>query len=418
MRKVTLRIVPFAFLVFLISFLDRANISYAALAMSQDLALTSEAFGFAAGVFFIGYFLFEVPSNFALRRYGSRVWLTRIQISWGLVACASAFVQNAHQLYLARFLLGVTEAGLIPGLIAYFNYWFPLRHLGKVGALLGAAVPVAYMISGPLSTWIMATVSVFGLDSWRGMLLLEGLPALVTGLLTLIVLTERPENASWLTQAERSWLVETTSDANAEEPISNMALTIRTLLDARVLYLGLIYFLYQCGNFGIGLWMPQLLKMGAHNATNIEIGWLAAVPYVFATAGLYFWSARSDRKEERRLHSAVALIVAGVGLAASAFSHNVALSVVALSVSLTGFYAFKAPFNVIPRLILSREAAVISFAVINAVGNAGSFVGPYLFGLLLGRHHNQLFALLALAFLTLLSAALTLVFRIRPRAKP
>jgi ACS family tartrate transporter-like MFS transporter len=197
LRKVMLRILPFCFLVFAISFIDRANVSYAALAMGRDLALSGEAFGFAAGVFFLGYLLCEVPSNAALRRFGARVWLARIQLTWGVVACASAFVQSAHQLYLARFLLGVAEAGLVPGLIAYFNYWFPIRRLARTGALLGAAVPVAYMASGPLSTWIMEHVSVFGLTGWRSMLFVEGLPALVTGAATYFVLTERPRDAAW-----------------------------------------------------------------------------------------------------------------------------------------------------------------------------------------------------------------------------
>lgn len=410
LRKITLRILPFAFLVFAISFIDRANVSYAALAMGRELALTSQAFGFAAGVFFLGYFLFEVPSNAALRRFGARVWLARIQLTWGAIACASAFVQSAHQLYLARFLLGVAEAGLVPGLIAYFNYWFPMRQLARTGALLGAAVPVAYMLSGPLSTWIMEHVRLLGLGGWRAMLFVEGLPALATGAATFFVLTERPQDASWLSPRERAWLAAATGETAAGPALANPS-TLRVLVDGRTLYLGLIYLLFQVGNFGIGFWMPQLLKASGARLTLGQVGWLSAIPYAVATLGLYLWSASSDRAGERRRHAAAALVLAGGGLAACAFSHGVVLSTVLLSACLTGFYAFKAPFNVLPRLFLSREAAVIAFAVINAVGNLGSFAGPYLFGLIRGRTDGPATGLVLLAGVTLVAAILTLLLR-------
>lgn len=410
MRKVMLRILPFCFLVFAISFIDRANVSYAALAMGRELALGSEAFGFAAGVFFLGYFLCEVPSNAALRRFGARVWLARIQLTWGVVACASAFVQSAHQLYLARFLLGVAEAGLVPGLIAYFNYWFPLRQLARTGALLGAAVPVAYMVSGPLSTWIMGHVAVFGLSGWRSMLFVEGLPAIVTGAATFFILTERPQDAAWLAPRERAWLEAATGEAPGDPALDNPS-TLRVLINRKTLYLGLIYLLFQVGNFGIGFWMPQLLKATGAGLSLGQVGWLSAIPYGVATVGLYLWSASSDRAGERRLHATAALVLAGLGLAACAFSHGVVLSVALLSLCLTGFYAFKAPFNVLPRLFLSREAAVIAFAVINSVGNLGSFAGPYLFGLIRGRTSGPATGLVVLAAITLAAAVLTALLR-------
>ncbi|MGA0599279.1 MFS transporter [Caulobacter sp. KR2-114] len=401
-----LRILPFCFLVFAVSFIDRANVSYAALAMGRDLALSGEAFGFAAGVFFLGYLLCEVPSNAALRRFGARVWLARIQLTWGVVACASAFVQSVHQLYLARFLLGVAEAGLIPGLIAYFNYWFPMRQLARTGALLGAAVPVAYMASGPLSAWIMEHVSVLGLAGWRSMLFTEGVPALITGAATYFVLTERPRDATWLSPDERRWLEAATSEAS-EAPALASPSTLQVLIDPKTLYLGLIYLLFQLGNFGIGFWMPQLLKAGGKGLSLSQVGWLSAIPYAVATVGLYLWSASSDRSGERRLHAAAALAVAGLGLAACAFARGVAPSLVLLSICLTGFYAFKAPFNVLPRLFLSREASVIAFAVINSVGNLGSFAGPYLFGVIRGHTEGPTPGLVVLAVVTLVAAALT-----------
>ncbi len=409
-RKAVWRIMPFSMLVFFISFLDRANVSYAALAMGHDLALTSEMFGFAAGVFFVGYMLCEVPSNVALRKYGASVWLSRIQLTWGVVACASAWAQNAHQLYAARFLLGVAEAGLIPGLTAYFNYWFPIRQLARTGAMLGAAVPVAYMISGPLSTWIMAHVSVLGLNGWRSMLFLEGLPALVTGVLTYFVLSERPQDAKWLSPSEKAWLIDATVVRAAAAPLAEFS-TLRTLFNPGILYLGFIYLLFQFGNFGIGFWMPQLLKASS-GLSNTQVGWLSAIPYAVATVGLYLWSASSDRTGERRFHATAALVLASAALALSVLAQDLIVSVLLLSASLTGFYAFKAPFNVLPRLFLSRETAVIAFAVINSIGNIGSFAGPYAFGLIKSRTHGPITGLLVLAGCTLVAGVLTARLRI------
>jgi ACS family tartrate transporter-like MFS transporter len=416
-RKVMAHVLPFTFLIYVISFLDRANISFAALAMRAELGLTSEAFGFASGIFFIGYMLFEVPSNIALRRFGARVWLARIQLTWGVVACASAFVQNATQLYVARFVLGVAEAGLIPGLIAYYNYWFRMNQLAKAGALLGAATPVAFIISGPLSTWIMAHVTVLHLGSWRAMTLLEGLPALLTGVLTWCVLTNRPEDARWLTEAERSWLVGELESEGRRRPDLQHLGTARLFTQPRVLLMGLIYLLYQIGSFGVTFWMPQLIKPLGKHLTTMQVGLLSAIPYVVATVGLYLWSWNSDRTGERRLHSILALVLASVALAGSALVHQVAASLVFLSAAMTGFFAFRTPFNLLPRLILTRDSAVIAFAVVNSFGQIGAFSGPFLFGVIVAHSAGAATGLLTLSAITLVAAALIGFIRLGgPRA--
>lgn len=308
-------ILPFTFFIFVISFLDRANISFAALSMRKDLDLSSEAFGFASGIFFLGYMLFEVPSNVALKKFGSRVWLARIQLTWGLVACATAFVQNATQLYVARFLLGVAEAGLIPGLIAYYNYWFRLKQLATAGALLGAATPVSFILSGPISTWIMEHVTVLQLSGWRAMTLLEGLPALLTGVLTYFVLTNRPADARWLTAPEREWLANELAAEGLNRPNLKQVGTLQLFRQPQVLMLGLVYILYQLGSFGVSFWMPQLIHKAGALLTPFQVGLVSTIPYMVATAGLYIWSWNSDRTGERRLHSIVALIVAEIGRA-------------------------------------------------------------------------------------------------------
>lgn len=407
-------ILPFTFLIFIISFLDRANISLAALTMRRDLALTSEGFGFASGVFFIGYMLCEVPSNAALRRFGARVWLARIQLTWGLVACLSAFVQNANQLYAARFLLGVTEAGLVPGLIAYYNYWFRMDQLARTGAILGAAAPVSFILSGPLSTWIMEHVSLFHLAGWRSMILLEGAPALATGIATYFMLADSPSSARWLSPEERDWLVRTLDDESRRRP-HLLSLGLRqTLANPKVAQLGLVYLLYQIGNFGIGFWMPQVLKAAGHGVTTMQVGLLSTVPYIAATAGLYAWSWSSDRSGERRWHAIAALVLAALGLAGSALAHGLGPAIMLLSLALTGFYAFKAPFNVLPRLFLDRDSATIAFAVINTVGQIGAFTGPFLFGLIAGQARGTVFGLLALSAITAAAGVIIPFLRLDP----
>jgi ACS family tartrate transporter-like MFS transporter len=399
-------ILPFTFFIFVISFLDRANISFAALSMRKDLDLSSEAFGFASGIFFLGYMLFEVPSNVALKKFGSRVWLARIQLTWGLVACATAFVQNATQLYVARFLLGVAEAGLIPGLIAYYNYWFRLKQLATAGALLGAATPVSFILSGPISTWIMEHVTVLQLSGWRAMTLLEGLPALLTGVLTYFVLTNRPADARWLTAPEREWLANELAAEGLNRPNLKQVGTLQLFRQPQVLMLGLVYILYQLGSFGVSFWMPQLIHKAGALLTPFQVGLVSTIPYMVATAGLYIWSWNSDRTGERRLHSIVALIVAGAGLAACALTQKLELSIALLSVAMTGFFAFRGPFNILPRLFLTRESAVVAFAVINTCGQIGAFSGPFLFGVIAGRTGGTLVGLLTLSTATLIAAAL------------
>lgn len=407
-------ILPFTFLVFVISFLDRANISLAALTMRKDLALSSQAFGFASGVFFLGYLLVEVPSNVALRRFGARVWLARIQLTWGAVACASAFVQNADQLYLARFLLGVAEAGLVPGLIAYYNYWFRMEMLARTGAILGAAVPVAFMVSGPLSTWIMQEVSVLHLSGWRSMILLEGLPALVTGAATYALLADTPQQAKWLRPEERDWLAARLAEEDRSRPDRLSLGVLQVLAHPKVVQLSLIYLLYQLGNFGIGFWLPQVLKHAGRDLSTFQVGLLSALPYVFATVGLYLWSWNSDRTGERRWHAVAALVAAALGLAGSAVLQGLGPTVALLSLALTGFYAFKSPFNVIPRLFLDRDTSAVAFAVINAVGGIGSFAGPFLFGVIVGNGRGTAFGLYALSAVTLLAGLLILAVRFDP----
>ncbi|MGO4329508.1 MFS transporter [Cupriavidus sp. 2TAF22] len=410
-RKITWRIIPFVFVLYIISYLDRANIGYAALQMNRELALSSEAFGFVSGIFFIGYFLFEVPSNVMLNKFGARRWIARILVTWGAVAVATAFVQTAQQLYVLRFLLGVAEAGFFPGIIVYLTHWFRAKELATTVALFTAAIPVSYIIGAPLSTWIMDNVHWMQWSGWRWMLLLEGAPAVLGGVLCYLYLTDRPADARWLTDAEKQWLNDELERDRQARPQAVHLSTMKVMRNPRVLYLAFIYFVYQCGSLGVGYWMPQIIKSFSANLTHTQIGVIAMVPYLFATIVMIFWSRSSDRRNERRLHSALPLAVAAASLVGAGVLTDPYMAIALIGVSLAGLYAFKSPFWALPTLFLTRSTAAVSIAVINSIGNLGGFAGPFAIGYIKGQSHSAATGLLFLA--SLLVVAFLMAFFIR-----
>jgi MFS transporter, ACS family, tartrate transporter len=413
-RRVFRRVVPLCFLLYIVSYIERANIGYAALQMNAELGLSSEAFGLAAGIFFIGYFLFEVPSNLLMARYGARVWIARILIGMGAVSMAGAFVQTPMQLYVARFLLGVAEAGYFPAIIIYLTAWFRSKEQATVVALFTAAIPVSYVIGTPLSTWIMDHVTGFGLTGWRWMLLIEGAPALIGGIATFRLLVDRPAGARWLAPDERDWLEEEIRLDHAGTGAVRHLSTWRAISDPKVLYLSLIYFVYQAGSLGVGYWLPQILKGAGHHLSNVEVGLIATGPYLVATAGMIWWSRRSDRTGERQRHSAWPLLMAAITLGAVAWVKGPIPAAVLLAFALTGFYAFKAPFWTLPGLFLSRATAAVSIAAINSIGNLGGFVGPYAVGWFTKATGAPSSGLLFLAALTMAAFAMVWVARLTP----
>ena len=415
MRRVFWRIVPLCFLLYIVSYIDRANIGYAALQMNAELGLTSAAFGFAAGIFFIGYFLFEVPSNLLMARYGPRVWIARILIGMGVVSMATAFVQNDWQLYSLRFLLGVAEAGYFPAIIIYLTSWFRAKEQATVVAMFTAAIPVSYVIGTPVSTWIMDHVAWFGLTGWRWMLILEGLPAVVGDLLTYRLLVDRPSNAHWLSPEERDWLEgEIANEHRAAAGVRHLG-TWRAITEPRVLFLAAIYFVYQAGSLGVGYWLPQIVKHSSASLSNVETGLISTVPYLVATLGMILWSRRSDRTGERRLHTAWPLLLAGATLGIVALVNGPLPATLLLAAALTGFYAFKAPFWTLPGLFLSRSTAAVSIAAINSIGNLGGFVGPYAVGVIAKSSGAPATGLVFLAGLTLVAFVMVLKAPISPR---
>ncbi len=419
-RKVFWRIIPFCFVLYIISYLDRANIGYAALQMNKELALSSEAFGFASGIFFIGYFLFEVPSNVLMNRFGPRIWIARILLTWGAVSVLTAFVQNSTQLYLLRFLLGVAEAGFFPGIIIYLTCWFRKREQATTIAMFTAAIPVSYLLGAPLSTWILDKFdNVAGLTGWRWMLLMEGAPAVVGGLACFFLLTDRPEQARWLAPEERAWLAGELERERVAQSVSVKHLgTWQAVCNPKVLYLSAIYFVYQCGSLGIGYWMPQIIKGFSGHLTNTQVGLIAMLPYAIATVGMVLWSRRSDRMGERKMHSAWPLLLSGVALLGAGLVGTPVLAMTCIAAALTGLYAFKAPFWAVPTLFLTRATAAVSVAVINSIGNLGGFVGPYVIGLIKDATGSPTGGLIFLAVLLFVSFAMMALMRLSSSRDP
>ncbi len=411
-RKVTLRIIPFVFLLYIVSYLDRANIGYAALQMNAELTLSAEAFGFISGIFFIGYFLFEVPSNVLLNRYGARVWIARILVTWGLIAAATAFAQTATHLYVLRFLLGVAEAGFFPGIIVYLTYWFRSKELATTVALFTAAIPVSYIIGAPLSTWIMDNVHWFGWSGWRWMLFLEGIPAVFLGVACFFYLTDKPEQARWLKDDERQWLLsELAQDRQSRKNVKHFGV-VKAMTNPKVLYLSFIYFVYQCGSLGVGYWMPQIIKGFSEKLSHTQIGLIAMVPYIFATILMIGWSRSSDRHGERKLHSAIPLAVATGAMIGAGMVSEPVISIAMISLALAGLYSFKSPFWALPTLFLSRSTAAVSIAVINSIGNLGGFVGPFMIGMIKGTTNSASMGLLFLSALLAIAFVMTLLMRV------
>ncbi|HEN8797913.1 TPA: MFS transporter [Pseudomonas putida] len=411
-RKVTLRIIPFMFLLYIVSYLDRANIGYAALEMNKELALTSEAFGFISGIFFIGYFLFEVPSNVMLNKYGARVWIARILVTWGAIAAATAFAQTANQLYVLRFFLGVAEAGFFPGVIVYLTYWFRAKELATTVALFTAAIPVSYIIGAPLSTWIMDNIKWFDWSGWRWMLFLEGVPAVFLGIACFLFLTDKPEQAKWLTQQEKDWLLaELERDRQSRKNVKRLGV-LQTMVNKKVLYLAFIYFVYQCGSLGVGYWMPQIIRGFSSDLSHTQIGLIAMVPYIVATAAMIIWSRSSDRRNERKMHSAIPLAVAALGLIGAGMLPSAVASMAMICVALSGLYSFKSPFWALPTLFLDRATAAVSIAVINSIGNLGGFVGPSMIGVVKGNSQSAATGLLFLSALLVIAFLMTALMRV------
>jgi len=377
LRKITWRIVPFIMVLYLIAFIDRVNIGFASLTMNQDLGFTSTVFGVGAGIFFLGYFLFEVPSNLILNKVGARIWIARVMITWGLVSGAMALVQGTTSFYVLRFLLGVAEAGFFPGIILYLSYWFPARRRAAVTAMFMAAAPLATAIGSPISGALLEMHGIWGLAGWQWMFVIEAIPALVLGVVVLFVLTDRPEKAKWLSDDERAWLVKTMEQEQAGKPKASHSIWAG-LTDVRVLALSLVYFGTSAGLYTLGIWAPQIIK--SFGLSSLQVGFVNAIPAVFAVVGMILWARNSDKKAERTWHVVGACLLAAAGLAFASGATTVFAVLLALTLVNIGISASKPPLWSMPTLFLSGPAAAAGIATINSIGNLGGFVGPSMIG--------------------------------------
>src|SRR6266699_1270844 len=313
-QKMQVRIIPFVFVLYIISFLDRINIGFAALTMNKELAITSKQFGLVAGIFFFGYFLFEIPSNLLLHKLGARIWIARILITWGILATLTGLVQSVHQLYAVRFLLGLAEAGYFPGIALYLTYWFRQREQAQAIALFLAGIPVTSILGAPISGFILDHVHWLGISSWRWLLILEGIPAVVCGLLTYLLLPSRPAEAKFLTLEEKEWIREDLVREEKQKLEQHRYSALQALANGRVWHLVAIYFGMLIGLYGMNFWAPQLVKSLSSRYSNSVVGLLVMIPNLVGLAGMLFVSRSSDRTLERRYHVAILAITGGVAL--------------------------------------------------------------------------------------------------------
>jgi ACS family tartrate transporter-like MFS transporter len=378
LRKVAWRLIPFMTLLYFVAFLDRVNIGFAALTMNADLGLTKAMYGFASGIFFIGYVLFEVPSNIVMERVGARLWIARIMITWGLLSAGTAFVSSPQQLYVLRFLLGVAEAGFFPGMILYLTYWFPAASRARILSTFMIALPISNVIGSPVSTVILS-MQAQGLHGWQWMFLLEGTPAMLCGIAVLLFLRDGPAKAAWLTSDEKAWLQsELARDRAVQGTASHSSLA--ALREPRVWGFGLVYFGMLVGMYGLGFWLPQIVK-GLGDLTNFEVGLAAALPYAAAAIAMYLWGRHSDATGERTWHIALPAFVGAVGLVLSAYwGGSPVLALAALCLSAMGCYAALPVFWTLPTSMLVGAAAAAGIALVNSIGNIGGFLGPTLVG--------------------------------------
>ncbi|HUW73641.1 MAG TPA: MFS transporter [Methyloceanibacter sp.] len=407
--KATYRLIPFLCLAYTINFLDRVNVGFAALHMNKDLGFSPSVYGFGAGIFFLGYIAFEIPSNLALQRFGARIWIARIMISWGLIACAMALVCSETGFYVMRFLLGVAEAGFFPGIILYLTYWFPAAERARIVAVFMASVPLATVFGGPLSGALLQMHGFLGLSGWHWLFLIEGAPAVLLGLLALKVLTDKPAKATWLTPDERRALTERIAAEDAVAKTVGYSDIGAALTRPRVLALGLLWFLIVIGLYGMGFWLPQVIQ--GYGLDDLSIGFITAIPYVFAAVGMVLWGRRSDRKGERRWHIALPLLVASAAFASSAYTEALIPTMIALTIAMIGFYATLGPFWSLPTAFLAGTGAAAGLALINSIGNIAGFAGAYIIGILRETTGSFSAALLFLAFALALGGLMALCFR-------
>ena len=407
-RKVTWRIVPFLFVCYIAAYLDRVNVGFAKLQMQADLGFSDSVYGFGAGVFFIGYFLFEVPSNIMLQKVGARAWIARIMITWGLISATTMCVQTAFWFYVLRFILGIAEAGFFPGVILYLTYWYPARRRARIVGLFMMAIAVSGVIGGPVSGWIMQSFAgVYGWAGWQWLFLLEGVPTIFIGISVLFYLDNSIREARWLSDSEKELLARNVG--NEEQTKENLPLR-RILVHPSLLLLSLIYFCISMGLYGVSFWLPQLVR-NANVQDPLTIGFLTALPYACATLAMWLISRNSDLSGERRWHFALCAIAGAIGLVLSAlFGSQIWLALPALSLATAGILSAFPLFWTMPTSFLAGTGAAAGIALVNSIGGLAGFVSPYMVGWIRDTTQSTAPGLYVIAVSLLAGAVLVLGF--------
>ena len=402
MRRVMRRVIPFIFICYVVSYLDRINIGFAALQMNQELGLTPTTFGWAAGLFFIGYFVCELPSNLAMQRVGARRWIARIMISWGLVSAATALVTGPVSFSIMRFLLGMAEAGFTPGIYLFFTLWFPGQWRARATAAFLVGIPVANMIGSPISGALLTLHGLGGVAGWQWLLLIEGVPAVILGVACLFVLADEPKDAAWLPPEQRSWLQQRLSDEKISMAAKHGSSLRAAFANPALFVLAFINFCGICGSLGVGIWLPQIVK--EFGLSNLATGFVAAIPYVAGAACMVIWARMAAKSSQRIWYVSGALAAAAVGLAASAVAATSVTAMLALTLTVVGILAFQASFWAIPSDFLTGRAAAAGLALMVSIGNLGGFVGPFLIGYLRESTNGFTAPLLSIAAVLLVGA--------------
>jgi len=402
-QKVMRRLLPFLMLLLLFNLLDRTNISFAALQMNADFGFTPSVYGLAAGIFFIGYFLFEVPSNLLLVRVGARPWLARIMVSWGLVVIAMAWIRGAGSFYALRFLLGVAEAGLLPGVLLYLSRWVPRQRLALAFSILMATTALANVLAGPIAAWLLQLDGLAGLRGWQLLFIAQGTPTVAIGIAVALYLPERPADAGWLTTDEQVALTTTIGKEDVAKRAHGVTAFRQGFLDRRVLIATLLCFLFVCCNFGTVFWLPQIIQ-SMSSATITQIGFLASIPYLLGGIATIAWGRHSDRSGERKWHLVAGALTGAAGYAWAAGAGSATVSFVALCVATLGIWSMFGVFWAYAGDLLGGAAVAGGFALINSSSALGGFVAPLLMGVVRERTHSFTGALLLLAALALLAA--------------
>ncbi len=409
MRKIYMRLLPFAFCAYSLCYIDRINVSFAGLTMRTDLGLTATEFGFAAGSFYWGYFLFEVPSNIVMDKVGARLWIARIMITWGILAALTACVTGTYSFVAVRALLGVAEAGFFPGMVLYFTYWFPAVHHARIVSGILAGFVVAVAGGAPISTGLLSLEGLWGLHGWQIMYIAEAIPTIIVGIATFLIMTDKPGQATFLTAEEKTWLANRlASERAAKEQVRTYSVW-EGLYNPRVLLLALNYFGIVTASLGMLFFIPQIIKsLGAFD--NMTVGWLTMIPYLCGGAGLVIWGRVSDRMNERRFNLLAACCVSTLGLVIAGLTMGTWWALVGMSIAAIGFYGSKGPFWAMPPMMMTGSAAAAALAWINSIGNLGGFFGPWYVGVLKDMTGSFAGGLFGLALLSLIAALVCAFF--------